>query len=70
MSYKVLPYITLRRFTEMGRTRILIVCPVCQEQVWGYVWSLAGSGKKCPKCGALHTYSGTVVKIPESEGSK
>lgn len=67
MSYKLLPYVTLRRFTEMGKTRILIECPVCKETVWGYVWSLAGSGKKCPKCGALHTYNGTVVQTDENK---
>lgn len=33
--------------SEMGRTRIEIVCPCCQQVQWGYTWSLAGSGKRC-----------------------
>lgn len=28
-------------------------CPFCGEYVLGYVWSLAGSGKRCPGCRAL-----------------
>jgi hypothetical protein len=41
---------------QFGRTRRLMECPFCQAHVWGYLWSLAGSGKKCP-CGVLLTMS-------------
>lgn len=36
----------------MGRIVVRIICPFCGERVTAYLWSLAGSGKKCP-CGAL-----------------
>lgn len=41
-----------------------IECPFCQTVVRAYWWSLAGSGKKCPKCKAIHGSYGTMpVKI-------
>lgn len=55
-EYEIRPYTVIRDYREFGRNRILIECPFCQEQVWAYSWSLAGSGKKCPKCGAKHTW--------------
>ena len=46
---------------ESGRSRLLIECPHCHAQEWAHNWSLAGVGKKCGGCGALHlSYSGTV----------
>lgn len=51
--------------SEFGRSRILIVCPFCQCEVWAYSWSLAGSGKRCPKCGAMHTFLAGTVKRKE-----
>lgn len=50
-------YSVIREFSEMGRSRILIECPFCGETFWAYVWSLAGCGKKCPRCGAKHFWS-------------
>ena len=41
----------------MGRSYIYITCPFCGQEVKAYIWSLAGSGKKCP-CGAKHTWLG------------
>jgi hypothetical protein len=38
-------------WSEHGKSTVIIKCPFCQEEVLAYVWSLAGSGKKC-KCGA------------------
>lgn len=35
-----------------GRVRGLLTCPFCESDVTVYVWSLAGSGKRCD-CGAL-----------------
>lgn len=52
------PYEVIDRVSEAGRTRIEIECPFCREQFWAYVWSLAGSGKRCPKCKALHYRTG------------
>ena len=41
----------------MGRSYIYILCPFCGTRVRAYIWSLAGSGKKC-LCGAKHTQLG------------
>lgn len=51
-------YNILSRTSGMGRTQITLVCPCCGAEVTAYVWSLAGSGKRC-SCGALHTSYGT-----------
>lgn len=53
-------YRVLRGISEMGKSRIYLECPYCQTKVWGYLWSMAGSGKKCPGCGAIHTMFGSV----------
>ena len=37
---------------EVGRILVRIICPFCEEHVHAYLWSLAGSGKKCD-CGAV-----------------
>lgn len=39
---------------RMGRSSVMIPCPFCDAWFEAFVWSLAGSGKKCPGCGALH----------------
>lgn len=54
-----LSYQVLNRISQNGKTRILIKCPCCGEEVWAFVWSLAGSGKRCP-CGAKHGSFGTT----------
>jgi hypothetical protein len=45
-----------KSFDYTGKT-VKIECPFCGTVVLAYVWSLAGSGKKCP-CGAIHGYMG------------
>ena len=40
--------------SEFGKSSVVIDCPFCGESVRAYVWSLAGSGKRCPGCGAIH----------------
>lgn len=42
-----------------GRVRVEITCPFCGAIVTAYRWSLGGSGKLCPGCGAKHTLAGT-----------
>ena len=42
---------------EHGRSTIEIKCPFCATWVEAFLWSLAGCGKKCPSCGAIHTYT-------------
>lgn len=51
---------------ENGRTRIKIACPFCGEVVTAYLWSLAGGGKRCPGCGALHGHQG-FTEAPNKE---
>lgn len=48
-----------------GRSTIWITCPVCDTEVEAYLWSLSGSGKKCPGCDAIHTGWGTFVARAE-----
>lgn len=40
--------------SEHGKSRCDIKCPFCNWVVTAYVWSLSGSGKKCPSCNAKH----------------
>jgi hypothetical protein len=57
-----LKYKTSRYYTRPnGRSYYYITCPICDCVVKAYIWSLAGSGKKC-KCGAIHTTYGTIKR--------
>lgn len=47
--------------STMGRTIVYITCPFCRFEVTAYLWSLAGSGKKC-RCGAKLDAYGTAKK--------
>ena len=44
-----------------GRRTRTIQCPFCDCEIEAYVWSLAGSGKRC-YCGAKHDFYGTTTK--------
>jgi hypothetical protein len=46
--------------STVGRTEVYIVCPFCGTENKAYLWSLAGSGKRC-QCGAKHTYYGYTI---------
>lgn len=35
-----------------GRSTMMVRCPFCGEEFEVYIWSFAGSGKRC-SCGAL-----------------
>lgn len=58
---------TGRVVSQMGRRRIEIECPFCLATFWAFVWSLAGGGKKCPTCGALHVSFGSAHPIEGNE---
>lgn len=45
-----------------GTSTVEIVCPFCGTEVEAYIWSLAGGGKKCPECGAIHYNEGFTRK--------
>lgn len=47
-----------RKESRAGKTRVLLSCPFCQGDLWAYVWSLSGGGKRCD-CGALAGADGT-----------
>lgn len=51
-----------------GRSWCYIVCPFCQTRCRAYVWSLAGGGKKCPDCGALHGNYGRTDRRTAKKG--
>lgn len=34
--------------SEFGRSTVFVTCPFCGRKTEAYVWSLAGSGKRCP----------------------
>jgi len=51
----------LRKWQEHGKTRVEVKCPFCQSRMTAYLWSLAGSGKKC-SCGAKMDSTGTFAK--------
>lgn len=51
-----------RERSEFGTSSIDIECPFCQTNTTAYIWSLAGSGKKCPGCGAIHHWQGGITK--------
>lgn len=54
--------------SEHGRSSFLVDCPFCDVRgLRVYAWSLAGSGKKCPKCGALFTH---FTAIKKKEGAE
>lgn len=39
-------------WSEVGRTFVHVTCPFCGATVEAFLWSLAGSGKRCA-CGAV-----------------
>lgn len=55
-------HIKYRGQSKFGKTTCNIKCPFCETITTAYVWSLAGSGKKCSGCGAMHTSFGLTLK--------
>lgn len=54
---KAQPYKSVELWREHGRICLQLECPFCGCKFNGFIWSICGSGKKCPQCGALHTSS-------------
>src|SRR4030095_4133943 len=48
--------------SAFGKSSIVITCPFCGDKVKAYLWSLAGTGKKCV-CGAIHNHYRSYKKI-------
>lgn len=53
------------RYGAMQRV-IGIKCPWCESVTEAYAWSLAGSGKRCSNCTAVHRYLPQVSTRAES----
>ena len=52
--------------SRFGRSTVRIDCPFCGETTKAYLWSLAGSGKKC-QCGAKHTHYDVTLPPPNTQ---
>lgn len=50
------------RSSRHGRSTMMVKCPFCEEELEVYIWSLAGSGKRC-SCGALLGMYGCVKEV-------
>lgn len=51
-----------------GQTWVSILCGMCTEKVRTAVWSLSGSGKRCPACLSVHSsYGKTYLYLTASE---
>jgi hypothetical protein len=51
-----------RKWSEHGRARVEVECPFCKTVFEAYLWSLAGSGKRCPGCKAKMDSAGSFTK--------
>jgi len=54
--YEVSYYGSSRTSTGAMQKVIGIKCPFCECITEAYAWSLAGSGKRCNNCEAIHRY--------------
>lgn len=54
MKYDVRFHQTFDYCGMLHKSFCTVQCPFCGTRVKAYVWSLAGSGKKCPNCRAVH----------------
>jgi len=61
-------YIVIGESHNHGNSSIDIECPFCKTKTTAYIWSLAGSGKKCIGCGSKHTWiHGTLPLFKKQE---
>ena len=55
MNYKeAKPHTYSNYVSRIGRSSIDITCPFCGTETKAYIWSMAGKGKKCDGCEAIH----------------
>ena len=64
MPAGTMPYSYQVISSDVGRTKVLLDCPWCHDQVEAFLWSLAGSGKRCtnPACRAKFSYDGRCTR--------
>ncbi len=66
----------LHRFpaNETGQVLVELKCDGCGNVFTAWLWSLSGSGKRCPECGLMHTRTGECVRegkrTPEGKASR
>jgi len=48
-----------------GRSYFYAKCPFCNNDQKIYVWSFAGSGKRCEGCGAMFSWFGEAYHFKE-----
>lgn len=53
----------LRGLSQYGKSYVYIICPFCGTKVRAFIWSLAGGGKKCPECKAIHTSYNVTIPL-------
>lgn len=58
-------WIPVSYFARPKTTSTIIRCPFCQVEIEVRVWSLNGSGKLCPGCGAIHTGPGKTYPLKQ-----
>lgn len=58
--------------SEFGRSAVFVTCPFCGRKTEAYVWSLAGSGKRCPNpdCRAHLCYGVAIRDMVPAEEAK
>jgi hypothetical protein len=44
----------VHRSRASGGSEVMVECPFDGTRFWAFIWSISGSGKKCPTCGARH----------------
>lgn len=62
-------YTVKRTDISFGRTSVVFDCPFCGLETRAYIWSLAGSGKRCP-CGAKHSWLGQTSALDTEAAAK
>lgn len=58
---RTLSYYSTAGRSEIGKSAVHIECPFCRAVSTAYLWSLAGSGKRC-SCGAMFTSYGEAYQ--------
>lgn len=48
--------------SEFGRAAIRITCPFCGARIDGYIWSVAGGGKRC-YCDVIHGLGRSYAEV-------
>lgn len=64
LGHKIREHRAFNYIGRYGRSSINIKCPWCGSKVEAFVWSLAGSGKRCDVCPDVIHYTRISAKKP------